>query len=128
MVAIRLLTSFIQVPIATYAAALGFSTSAKSLWPLLPAELATKISQVIHLLPYYPLVKGLAFNLLDPLLQAAPNWWAMAIGFPLILLGLTVILVNFFELYYALFSRLHNQARCPFCQHTLKIQRSRNYD
>lgn len=43
------------------------------------------------------------------------TWWTMVVGIPLMLLGSSLAIISFFNLWYAITSLKYNQAHCPWC-------------
>lgn len=50
------------------------------------------------------------------LFLAKESWIKIMIGFPLILVGSSLILINFYQILAAIFDRYYSQTHCPFCR------------
>jgi len=48
-------------------------------------------------------------------LKMEVGWYKVVIGFPLALGGATLILINLYQIFAAVFDRYYSQAHCPFC-------------
>jgi len=122
VVLIRIIISLIFIPLSFYLTAIGFSFSAETVQSFLPAVWFEKISYYSTLLPYFPSIKQFIFDQLNQWYQKAPVWWTMAVGMPLILMGISLFLINFFNLYYSIFSRTYNRTHCPLCKEPIKAK------
>lgn len=70
------------------------------------------------------LLAGVIFSLVGALMLftgwilflAKESWIKLAIGFPLILAGSSLILINLYQILAAIFDRYYSQTHCPFCR------------
>jgi hypothetical protein len=108
--------SCLWMPAGIYSLAIGFIISADTVGPLLPKALFEQMTFYSLKVPFMPVIKQEIFSKLDYWYTGSPGWWTIAVGLPLMCLGLSLILINFFNLHYALVSREYNRAHCPFCK------------
>lgn len=122
VVGVRIIFCLILVPPSAYLVAVGFLLSGQTLKPFLPTILFEKISFYLAQLPYFPLIGESVLSQLNQWYKDAPMWWAMVVGVPLIFLGVSIFLINFFSLYYSIFSPAYNQTHCPLCRQPIKAK------
>lgn len=125
VVSIRTVYSLILIPLSAYVATVGFFLSVDTLQSLLPAEWIAQITFYSSQLPFLPSVKRLTFQQLNHWYKDAPVWWAMVVGLPLIIMGICVFSIGFFNLFHSIASPLYNRAHCPFCKEPLKAVKAK---
>ncbi|HUS52135.1 MAG TPA: hypothetical protein VMX77_01565 [Candidatus Bathyarchaeia archaeon] len=122
VVFLRLITSSISIFLSFYLASIGFLLSTETIGSFLPPALTEKINLYSNQLPFFPLIKQEFFSFLGSWYQGALTWWAMVVGLPLIVLGLTISLINLFNLFYSITSPFYNRTHCPFCKEPVKAR------
>jgi len=122
VVLIRIIISLILIPLSFYLFTIGFLLSAKTIQPYSPQIWFEKVSLYTVKLPHFQELKNFLFFKLGLWYQDAPVWWTMVVGLPLIVLGVCLILIVFFNLYYSVFSPTYNQTHCPLCGRPTKIK------
>ena len=73
-------------------------------------------------LPYFQSIQHFVLSQLNHWYQSVQNWRGIVIGLPLIVLGVCILLINFFNLYYSIFSSKYNRTHCPFCKKPMEIK------
>ncbi len=116
VILMRIVFFLVLVPLSFYLAAIGFAFSAVTVKSAIPEVWFEKIVFYSKQLPYFPIIKESIFNRLDYWYLDSPEWWTVIAGIPLILMSLSIFLINFFNLYYSIFSWTYNRAHCPFCK------------
>lgn len=122
VVLIRIVYSLILIPFSAYLAALGIFLSAEVIQPYSPPNWLDKAIIYSNKLPYFLMIKYLILSQVGQWYKETLVWRGMVIGIPLILLGASISLINFFNLYYSIFNSTHNRTHCPFCKDTIKIE------
>lgn len=117
VVLLRIAFCLVLLPLGIYLIAIGFLLSEKTLQPHLPPFWLDKTHYLARL-PYYQVIQSHLFNRWLPSDEGVSVWWTMVVGLPLMALGVSIFLINFFNLYYAIFSPLYNRTHCPFCQNS----------
>ncbi len=123
VILMRIGYSCLWVPAGVYLLTIGFVISADSIKPFLPKVLFEQITFFSLRIPFLPVIKQTIFSQLNHWYKDAPGWWAIAVGLPLMCLGTSLILINFFNLHYAIVSWEYNRAHCPFCKGPVKIKK-----
>jgi hypothetical protein len=118
VVFIRMLYFLILGPIGVYTVFFGFLLSTDIFQQVLSESVIDEISSVFAFLPFSRNIGEFVMSQLGRWYSSAVSWWALAVGAPLMMIGLSVILINFFNLYYSLFSRDYNQDHCSDCNVT----------
>lgn len=122
VVLIRIIISLIFIPLSIYLTAIGFLLSAETIGSYLPAAWLEKVNFYSTQLPYFALIKQALFDQLGRWYTDAPVWWTMVVGIPLMVMGICVFFINFFNLYYTVFSPTYNRTHCPFCKEPIKTK------
>lgn len=118
----RIVFSIFLVPLSFYAVAFGFVFSRTTFQPILPSVIYNFVMNYSRKLPYFLLIRSYIFSLLDELLKKAPFWWGLNLGIPLIILGICLFILNFFDFYYSIISDVYNHTHCPFCKKAIRIK------
>lgn len=122
VVIIRIIQSIILIPFSAYLMALGLFLSVELIQPYSPPDWLDKAIFYSNKLPHFLMIKYLIFSQVGSWYKEALVWRGMVIGIPLILLGASVFLINFFNLYYSIFSSFYNRTHCPFCRHPIRAK------
>jgi len=122
VVLIRIFHSLILVPFSAYLAAIGIFLSAEVIQPYSPPDWLDKAIIYSNKLPYFLMIKYLILSQVGQWYKEALVWRGMVIGIPLILLGASIFLINFFNLYYSIFSSTYNRTHCSFCKEPIKAK------
>lgn len=122
VVFIKIIFFLIILPLSLYLVAIGFLLSGTTIRPYLPFLWFAKIAFYSAQLPYLQLSKQFFISQLNHWYKDAPVWWTIVVGIPLILMGISLFLINFFNLYYSIFGSLYNRTHCPFCQEPIKAK------
>lgn len=86
-----------------------------------------KTSLFSEKLPFFSLISGEVFNLLNHWYQDAPAWWAMVIGLPLMILSFSIFAAALSAVAQSIFSQEYNRSHCPFCQRPVRIKSNHRY-
>lgn len=124
VVLIRLIQSLILTLFSAYLAAIGVFLSVEVILPYSPPDWIDKALFYSNKLPYFLMIKYLILSQVGQWYKEALVWRGMVIGIPLILLGASIFLISFFNLYYSIFSSFYNRTHCPFCKDAIKIKTS----
>jgi len=116
VISIRMIFFLILTPLSLYLTIAGFLLSEETIRNFLPPSYLEKINFYLVQVPHFQVVKKAVFSLVGHWYKEAPVWWAMVVGIPLILIGISVFFINFFELYYSIVSLSYQQTHCPFCE------------
>ena len=117
----RTIISSIFILLSFYFIALGFLFSAKTIEPFIPIAWTEKINFYSTQLPFFQLIKQSLLSQLGHWYQDAQVWLAMAVGIPLMALGMSVFLISLFNLFHSIVNPLYNRTHCPFCKEPIKV-------
>jgi len=107
-------------PPMVYMMAIGLIIFKKTIEPFPPSYLLDKITFYLTKLPYLVFIKEFIVQQ-NHWYKDAPTWWAVNIAIPLILIGASIFLINFFNLFFAIFSLHYNHTHCPFCKEPIRL-------
>ncbi len=122
VILIRIVYFLVAVPLTIYPIAVGSCFFEKAINPFPPSIIFRIINSFFFsFLPF--------FSRIDVFIEQqryiwarTPTWWAVVIALPLIAIGSSFFLINFFNLFLALFDYQYNRTHCPFCKQALSIQ------
>jgi hypothetical protein len=123
VVFLTIVHSLIMIPFSLYTMAFGLMFSVETIHPYSPPVWLEKALFYSNQLPYYQVAKKFILTELGHWYTGALVWWAMVVGLPLLALGATLFLINFFNLYYSIFSSFYNRTHCPFCKEPIKFKK-----
>ena len=116
VVLIKIFLFIIQLPLVFYILAFGFVFSQVTLQAFLPNSLIKQITSLVNALPYFTFTNKFILKLLGNWYQNARGWWAMVLGIPLILSGISYLGILLADIYQAVFNPLYNKACCFWCK------------
>lgn len=122
VVLIKIITSLIMFPLSAYIIAFGFFLASEIIQPYLLTDWFEVIIYLSNQLPYFQSIQQFVLGQLSHWYQDIQNWRGIVIGLPLIVLGVCIFLINFFNLYYSIFSSKYNRTHCLFCKKPMEIK------
>ena len=114
-----------------YFFAFGFSLSKNTLLAFFERSQLDMVDKYFVYIPYFLELKGFTIDRLALNSGGLATWWTMVVGIPLMLLGITALMINFFTFISAMFDYVYNLTHCPWYEwHKLtmkKLKKGRNY-
>ena len=120
VVFIRAIYFFMIAPITIYIMAIGLILFEKTIEPFPPSYLLDKITFYLTKLPFLVFIREFIVQQ-RYWYKNAPIWLAVNIAIPLILVGASILLINFFNLFFVIFSTHYNHTHCPFCKQPIRL-------
>lgn len=107
--------------VSVFVISVGYRFSLETIQPIFPAVWLEKITLFTQKIPLSRQTSTLVFNFLGHWYKDSPAWWAIIIGLPLVIFGIDVLLISFFNFLLSASSPIYNRANCPFCKGSVKI-------
>lgn len=111
----RVLVLIIVWPLSWYLMAIGWSLARPILAPIITTEAETWFNRVFSELPLVSTIVTFITTKAGRLYIEGSAWWAMAVGIPLMLIGLSQGLIHFFNLVHSITIPRYNRSHCSIC-------------
>lgn len=126
VVLIRLVKFVIALVLGAYFFSFGLWLSRSVLVDFIPGEWLNEVCALTAYLPHFSFMKRCTIDLLS-LSGGIGTWWAMVVGIPLMLIGITSLIVNFFSLLLAVIDYVYSLGHCPWYEwHKLTVDVLKN--
>src|SRR4030042_2735840 len=98
----KLVNLIIACFISSYMIVIGLILAKDVVKNIVSEQWFINLYQYIPSVPYDEEIEEFLFNLIGPWYKTAPIWWAVVVGFPLILSGLSVIIIGLTDFIYSI--------------------------
>ena len=127
VVLIRLVKFVIALVLGAYFFSFGFSLSKTTLLTFFAKEQLDLVDQYYVYVPSFIWLKSKTVDLLSLGSGGLATWWTMVVGIPLMLMGVTSLLSNFFSFLFAIFDYVYSLGHCPWYEwHKLTVDVLKN--